>query len=681
MHIEYADVAEYRYFVTDLLSNTVLAELPFLDVSYERALKGAGNFSGKIPTVDETSAFDLYENTMPGKTALYVVRNNKCVWGGIIWTRSYTIKSRELTVNASEFTSYLHHRYIWKTYSHDYEATAVASGGNVTVTLTSGSFDFTAGSPVFISFSANADYQYNGTYSIAASPAPTATTFKVVIPALPNGSYTGVTVQVRVDTYDYVRQLVDEMLTDFSNYGFANSDIEPAKQTYYTVTNKLLNSNNATLTFSTSHDAVVGQSVIVNSVDSTFNGSHVITAVTSNTVSYEKTAANVPSTAVTPVTASIFARSRDKGISTLISGSSIPFAVGDLVEVAGVDDPGSPNIYYNGTRTVLSVDNSGGFGLYFITVDASDQALEDPVITSGSVSSKPSALIGTYGSFTANSDIGITYSTEAYSGVTVKTLDKIRRGYELKSVGDELDEYSDVFDGFEYRIDCDYDPSTSSFTRTFVLIPIDAISAYRPLAVGEVPEISWFGADKVVFEYPGNIMSASLDESAEDVATRFFMVGNDADLGQDTSQPYAAASATDLLLDGWPLLDKEETLTDTIITRTTGKPNPDGLYNEEVLQLYAKRYLSEFRPPVMDLKISVNGSFDPYVGTYAPGDWCSVIIDDYFIRLRLANPLELRSNVLLRKIESFSVSVPNNPAFPEEVSLNLVTEWDVDKRG
>ena len=32
----------YRYFVTDLLTDVLLAEIPFYGVSWERAVKGAG---------------------------------------------------------------------------------------------------------------------------------------------------------------------------------------------------------------------------------------------------------------------------------------------------------------------------------------------------------------------------------------------------------------------------------------------------------------------------------------------------------------------------------------------------------------------------------------------------------------------------------------------------------------
>lgn len=66
------------------------------------------------------------------------------------------------------------------------------------------------------------------------------------------------------------------------------------------VTNKALTSNVATLTTSTAHGLVVGDTVTVTGVDTTFNGTYTLTAVTSNTFSYAKTAADVASTAVSP---------------------------------------------------------------------------------------------------------------------------------------------------------------------------------------------------------------------------------------------------------------------------------------------------------------------------------------------------------------------------------------------
>ena len=67
------------------------------------------------------------------------------------------------------------------------------------------------------------------------------------------------------------------------------------------ISNKQLTSNVATLTTSAAHGLEVGDEVWVEAVDATFNGYHVVTAVTSTTFSFAKTAGDVASTAVSPV--------------------------------------------------------------------------------------------------------------------------------------------------------------------------------------------------------------------------------------------------------------------------------------------------------------------------------------------------------------------------------------------
>ena len=110
---------EYRYFVHDLMSNALLAEIPFRSVSYSRSLTEAGTFTGDIAVIDDTYNLSLYENTLPAKTALYVVRNGVCVWGGIIWARNYSLIDKVLSVSAAEFTSYLSHRVVeWHLRGH-----------------------------------------------------------------------------------------------------------------------------------------------------------------------------------------------------------------------------------------------------------------------------------------------------------------------------------------------------------------------------------------------------------------------------------------------------------------------------------------------------------------------------------------------------------------------------------
>jgi hypothetical protein len=65
-----------------------------------------------------------------------------------------------------------------------------------------------------------------------------------------------------------------------------------------TITNKALTSNVATLT-AANHGFAVGFQVEVSGVDATFNGTYTITAVTTNTFSYAKTATNVTSQVAT----------------------------------------------------------------------------------------------------------------------------------------------------------------------------------------------------------------------------------------------------------------------------------------------------------------------------------------------------------------------------------------------
>lgn len=67
------------------------------------------------------------------------------------------------------------------------------------------------------------------------------------------------------------------------------------------VSNKALTNNVATLTTSADHTYRVGDVVLVDGIDATFNGTYAITSVpTTTTFTYAKTAANVGSTAVSP---------------------------------------------------------------------------------------------------------------------------------------------------------------------------------------------------------------------------------------------------------------------------------------------------------------------------------------------------------------------------------------------
>ena len=85
---------------------------------------------------------------------------------------------------------------------------------------------------------------------------------------------------------------------DDGTYAYAHDlEYRSSVNEAYVITNKALTSNVATLTTNIPHDFNVGNTVTVSGVDATFNGTYTITAVTSTTFSYAKTATNVTSVA------------------------------------------------------------------------------------------------------------------------------------------------------------------------------------------------------------------------------------------------------------------------------------------------------------------------------------------------------------------------------------------------
>ena len=118
---------------------------------------------------------------------------------------------------------------------------------------------------------------------------------------------------------------------------------------------KELTSNVAKLTISSGHGFKVGDSVTITNVDSTFNGTYVLTAVTDTSISYSKTASNVVVTSVNPygiVTQAIYTitnKALTSNVATLTTSAAHGFAVGNLMHIYGVDST------FNGNYTITAV--------------------------------------------------------------------------------------------------------------------------------------------------------------------------------------------------------------------------------------------------------------------------------------------------------------------------------------
>ena len=663
----------YRYFLTDLVSNEVLAEVPFSGVSYERQLRRAGSFSGTIPVIAATNKLNLYESTMPGRTGLYVMRNDVCVWGGIVWARSYSESSKTLSVDASEFTSYFYHRHIWQTLVYGSEFIGVSSfsitNGTATI-VTEEVHGFKQNNFVKVTFT---NPSVDGTHKIIAVPSPTSFTYVVTGPNVVSTSITSGAVRKLIDTYDFVRDLLFQVATDISVTTdarpgfFANDVIEPGNTIEVSVISKKRDEGKVTLKTLEDHELVPGQEFELVEVDTSFNGYHTVVEVPdTKTVVFEDRGANIALTTLPGIRSFyITNKALTNNVATVTTHIPHGAGIGQRITLSGVDSFFSERLdeNFDGNFTITATtSNTISYNLPNV------RNIPSTTVSGGLLTTGSKLVYGTYGPYAANSDLGIVVGTNETSNLYQDT--QYLRGYELKSVGEILEDYSNNINGFEYRIDCDYDLTTASFTRTFTLLNIENPNPLEDTS-RDLTDAERLGYNQVVFEYPGSISTFTVEESAEDAATRFFVEGNISDLSDAASQPYAAAADISLLNNpfgkSWPLLDQVE------VVNNTG--------DEDVLYQYAQEYLYESKPPIGEFKLTVNGSLTPVIGSYNPGDWCSLIIDDPFVLARLADDQEPRDDIIVRKIASFKVSVPDNPAFPETVDLELITDWKVDSAG
>jgi hypothetical protein len=147
------------------------------------------------------------------------------------------------------------------------------------------------------------------------------------------------------------------------------------------ISNKALTDNVATLTTSTIHGFTAGNSVTVVGVDSTFNGTYnIISVPTTTTFTYAKTASNVTSTAVTPVNTtyavSLSSNSTFNGTYTVASvptTTTFTYAKtatnvtsvavspqGSVVETSSNSD--ATEVYQIGNRILMVVEEDGTAG-------------------------------------------------------------------------------------------------------------------------------------------------------------------------------------------------------------------------------------------------------------------------------------------------------------------------------
>jgi len=103
----------YRYLFVDLLSNTIIGELPLTGVGFTQQLNQPGTFQGHLLLSGvNADKYNVELSTIPAFCGLYVDRDGVLVWGGVIWGRSYNSTSQTLSFSAQEWISYFDHRRV-----------------------------------------------------------------------------------------------------------------------------------------------------------------------------------------------------------------------------------------------------------------------------------------------------------------------------------------------------------------------------------------------------------------------------------------------------------------------------------------------------------------------------------------------------------------------------------------
>lgn len=104
----------YRYLLCDLLTDTLVAQLPLSGVSFDRRISRTGSLSGKLE-VDSSRRADTAKlvQAYAGRSALWVYRDQSLWWGGILWTAPAGQGARgpvALDLTCATFDSYAHRR-------------------------------------------------------------------------------------------------------------------------------------------------------------------------------------------------------------------------------------------------------------------------------------------------------------------------------------------------------------------------------------------------------------------------------------------------------------------------------------------------------------------------------------------------------------------------------------------
>lgn len=95
------------------IDGEVLGELPADSFNWTDALNSPGSFTVTLPLdpyPGQGGSILTSETLVPGRTKVFVVRNAEILWGGLLWTASFSMSSGTATYNGEGFMSYFRRR-------------------------------------------------------------------------------------------------------------------------------------------------------------------------------------------------------------------------------------------------------------------------------------------------------------------------------------------------------------------------------------------------------------------------------------------------------------------------------------------------------------------------------------------------------------------------------------------
>lgn len=192
-----------------------------------------------------------------------------------------------------------------------------------------------------------------------------------------------------------------------------------------TIINKQLTSNKALLTTRKAHNFAVGDSVVIASVDSTYNGTYTITDVDSSTTfKYAKTNTDLASTAIGKVDYTVTNKVLTSNVATLTTSVTHALTVGTIVDITGVDST------FNGTYTVTAVTtNTFSYAKTNTNVASASATGTASYYTSVSTATVASATRTRWSAFTKKASDGVWNFVSNISTLPTTTIDYAQNTY------------------------------------------------------------------------------------------------------------------------------------------------------------------------------------------------------------------------------------------------------------